>query len=98
MKKKTTFSSATEYLSANTVVSESSSLSPTDVNRDSLLSALYTENPVHKGNDHCPITSNSNSNSFLPPRRHSSDDLDKNDDCSSSNDKNDNNGTWRVVQ
>lgn len=90
-KKNTTFNSVVEYLSANTNVSdESGTLSDTsvnNVNRNSLLSALYTENPLHEEN-HCPITPTSNS--FLPPRRNSSDDLD--------NDSSNNCTTWRDVQ
>ena len=113
IKKNTTFNSVVEYLSANTNVSdESGTLSDTSVNnenRNSLLSALYTENPLHKEN-HCPITSTSNS--FLPPRRNSSDELDNNNDDDSSNNSGNNssnnsgnnssnnssNWTWRVVQ
>ena len=101
IKKNTTFNSVVEYLSANTNVSdESGTLSDTSVNnenRNSLLSALYTENPLHKEN-HCPITSTSNS--FLPPRRNSSDELDTNHDdtSTSSTDSSDNNGTWRIIQ
>ena len=105
IKKNTTFNSVAEYFSASTIVSDESGTlsdtSVTNVNRNSLLSALYTsENPVHEGNEHYPITSNSNtnSNSFLPPRRNSSDELDTNHDDTSSTDSSDNNGTWRIIQ
>jgi len=111
IKKNTTFNSVAEYFSASTIVSdESGTLSDTsvnNVNRNSLLSALYTsENPVQEGNEHYSITSNSNtnsntnSNSFLPPRRNSSDELDTNHDdtSTSSTDSSDNNGTWRIIQ
>lgn len=111
IKKNTTFNSVAEYFSASTIVSDESGTlsdtSVTNVNRNSLLSALYTsENPVHEGNEHYPITSksntntNSNTNSFLPPRRNSSDELDTNHDdtSTSSTDSSDNNGTWRIIQ
>jgi hypothetical protein len=90
MKKKTSFNSATEYFAPNTVVSESGSLSDTDVNRNSLLSALYTENPLHQENTHQYIISKKDS--FIPPRRNGIDESDYSND-----DDDDINRTWRVT-
>lgn len=96
VKKNTTFNSVTEYFSANTAVSNSGSRSDIDdnnVNRNSLLSALYTENPLHEETNHCPDTSVSKTKSLLPPRRNSSDEFDNTDDNTD-----DNTSTWRVIE
>ena len=106
VKKNTTFNSVDEYFSANKVVSDSGSLSDIDdnnVNKNSLLSALYTENPLHQENNHCPAVV-SNKNSLLPPRRNSSDDLDDNtndntnDNSNSSTESINNTWSWRIVK
>jgi hypothetical protein len=83
-KKKPTFNLVAEYLSTNTLVSESSSLSDKDnVNRTSLLSASHPENNP---------SILSKKYSLIPPIRNSSDESDDSND-----DNGDINRTWRVI-
>lgn len=92
IKKNTTFNSVAEYFSANTVVSDSGSLSDIDgnnVNRNSLLSALYTENPLHEETNKCSSNNDAKIKSLLPTRRNSSDETDTTTDSTS---------TWRFTK
>jgi len=90
IKKNTKFNSVVEYFSANTIVSDSGSMSNNDdnnVNKNSLLSALYEENPLHGETAQCSEPIASKNSSLLPSSRRNN-----------SSDGIDNTSTWRFTK